>query len=74
VKPILLSVLTAPRSLRVHMICHLTALVLVGTGIAAANGSIVRAGALAGVVGALGFATFAVRVGWKLRQHLKPTH
>lgn len=70
VKPILVSVLTARRPLRVHLIGHLTALVLVAIGIVTADGLIVRAGAVAGLAGALGFAVFAGRMGWTLWRHL----
>jgi hypothetical protein len=69
-KTILVSVLTAGLPLRVHMICHLTALVLVSIGIITAESVFVRAGALAGLVGALGFAVFAGRMAWKFWWHL----
>jgi hypothetical protein len=69
-KPILLSVLTARRPLRIHLIGHLTGLVLVATGIVFENGLVVRMGAVAGLLGALGFAVFAGRIGWKLWRHL----
>jgi hypothetical protein len=70
-KPILMATLIAARPLRIHMIGHMTALVLVSLGILAGNGSIIRVGALAGAIGAIGFAFFAGRMGWILMCNLR---
>ena len=72
-KPILVSALTAEQPLRVHLVCHLIALALVVAGLLAARPLLVLAGAVAGCVGALGFATFAVLLGRRLTHHLSAT-
>lgn len=69
-KPILVSVLTPARPLRLHLIGHLAALASVGAGLVFGSELAVRIGALAGVVGALGFAAFAGKMGWRLWRHL----
>ena len=54
------SALTAARPLAIHFVCHLAALALVAFAVAAGSPLAVRAGALAGTVGALGFGAFFV--------------
>ncbi len=66
-KPLLLSDLTAQTPLRVHAVCHLSALGLISLGIVANRGAIVATGAGVGLVGAIAFAVFAVLVVVRLR-------
>ena len=70
VKPILLSVLTADRPLRVHMVCHGAALALIAGGIVSGEVVAIRLGAAIGLVGALAFGWFAGRLWATLRRHL----
>jgi len=60
--PPLLSELTADGPLKVHAVCHFAGLALCLSGIVADLGLIVRAGAAIGLIGALGFAVFAITV------------
>ncbi|MDR3441280.1 hypothetical protein [Telmatospirillum sp.] len=68
-KPILVSSLTPARPLRVHMIGHLGAVLLVAVGLACDSGLAVRLGAFSGLIGSLGFATFFANMIWKLWRH-----
>jgi hypothetical protein len=70
IKPVLVSALTADRPLRLHLICHCTALALVAAGILSGETLLVRIGAAAGLIGALSFASFAVLLWRRMRQHL----
>lgn len=60
--PPLLSRLTPHRLLGFHAVCHFTALALVSLGIALGQGSVVLAGALAGLAGSLAFLWFGLEV------------
>lgn len=60
--PLLLSDLTAQGPLRVHAICHLSALALVSLGIVANLTILVQVGAATGMAGAIAFAVFAINV------------
>ncbi len=70
VTPVLVSNLTADKLLRVHLVAHLAALALVAAGIVTGIGVLVLVGALAGLVGAVAFAVFAVEVWRRLNRHL----
>lgn len=70
VKPVLVSKLTAERPLRVHLVCHCTALAVVSGGIVSGQDMVVRLGGAIGLVGALAFATFAGLAWRNLHQHL----
>lgn len=69
-KPALVSALTAETPLKIHAVCHFAALALVTLGIILGTGWLVRLGALAGLVGALSFAVFAVGLRQRLNVHL----
>jgi hypothetical protein len=69
VKPPRLSELADERWLTGHAVCHAAALLLVGGGILFDVGDAVRAGALAGVTGALAFAWFAFSVARSFRAY-----
>jgi hypothetical protein len=60
--PLLLSDLTAETPLRVHAICHLSALGLVSLGIVLNLTILVQFGAATGMAGAIAFAVFAINV------------
>jgi hypothetical protein len=64
VKPPRPSELAPERSLRVHALLHALALALVGTGIATQTALPVRLGGIAGLLGALIYAGFALRIWW----------
>ena len=70
-KPVLVSALTANRPLRVHLVCHCLALILVSAGLASAQPALIRAGAVVGFIGAAAFLLFAVLVWRRLSLHLK---
>lgn len=65
--PPLVSALTPETPARIHVACHLAAVALLLTGIAADSGWIVRAGALTGLFGSGAFAVFFAGVLWRLR-------
>ena len=60
--PLLLSDLTAEGPLRLHAVCHLSALVLASIGILLDLTVLVQIGAASGMVGAIAFAGFAFNV------------
>jgi hypothetical protein len=60
--PPLLSELAASRSLRVHAVCHCSALSVLAASILADTSALARLGAAIGLVGALAFAWFAADV------------
>ena len=66
--PPLLSDLTAEGPLMLHAVCHFSAVTLCGIGIVADQSLLIRIGSALGVVGAAGFATFAIIVALKVRQ------
>ena len=68
-KPALLSGLTARRPLDLHAGLHGLALLLVTAGIVAGSPLLVRAGAAAGLAGAVAFAAFAVELARRYRAH-----
>lgn len=70
VKPILVSVLTADKPLRLHLLAHLAAIVVVAAGLAGQWIMLVRLGAGLGLLGALSYAAFAAHVGLTLRKHI----
>lgn len=72
VKPALVSALTADRPLRLHLICHCTALMLVSGGLLSQLPLLVRLGGGAGLVGAISYAVFVALVVIRLRKHLNP--
>ncbi len=61
-RPALQSDLTLQAPLRLHLICHILALVLISTGLAFSVSPLVLAGAFAGFLGSLGFVWFAIFV------------
>jgi hypothetical protein len=61
-RPPLLSEIGPQRPLAIHAACHVTALVLVGAGIAAGRAVLVQLGAAIGFAGALAFLWFAATV------------
>ena len=65
--PPLLSELTADTPLKIHAICHITALVLCSIGIVTENISLVTTGATSGLIGAVSFTVFAALVIRKLK-------
>lgn len=72
-KPALVSTLTAAWPLKVHFWCHYAALAGVCVGIVADQPVLIRAGAVAGLAGALAFAVFAALLWQRLVNHLKDT-
>ena len=63
------SELTAQGPLKLHAICHFAALFCCGLGIVVDQGWIIQIGAAFGLIGAVGFAVFAVNVALKVRQN-----
>ena len=66
--PPLLSDLAGEGPLNLHASCHFPALVLCAAGILLDQPMLIRLGAALGVVGAAGFAVFALRIAAKLRR------
>ena len=66
-RPPLLSELTPENPLRVHLICHFTAILMCVTGIFINESLVLQGGAVFGLIGAVAFLTFATRVTLKLR-------
>jgi hypothetical protein len=69
-RPAAPSELTDERLLSVARYCHLTAVAVTGLGIAVDGGLLIRAGAAAGVVGAVAFLLFMVTVWRRTRAHM----
>lgn len=67
-KPPLLSELTAERPLMVHALCHCGAVALCATGIILEMPLFVQLSAIAGLVGAVAFATFAAYILLRVRR------
>jgi len=65
------SALTSERPLAVHRICHLGAVAAVGVGIATDLPIVIAAGAIAGTIGAVFFAWFALVVATRAKAHIK---
>ncbi|OIR02375.1 hypothetical protein GALL_155320 [mine drainage metagenome] len=72
VKPVLVSALTPDRTLRLHLILHVSALVLVSAGLAGQWALAVRLGAAGGAAGALVYLAFVTQVLWRLHRHCHP--
>ncbi len=72
-RPLAPTKLVDERALQVHLYGHLAGLGAVAAGTAVAVPELIIAGAVAGTVGALGFAWFALTVLQRTRRHLK-TH
>ncbi|MEP6969788.1 MAG: hypothetical protein ABJA49_05050 [Betaproteobacteria bacterium] len=62
------SALTHDGALRLHLICHICALVLLAGAFATGNHEVLFAAACLGAVGALAFATFFAVLLWRLRR------
>ena len=69
-KPVLVSTLTANRPLRIHLLCHGLALMLVAAGLIAKTQSLIQLGGTVGVVGGISFTTFAWLLWRRLSHHL----
>ena len=65
------SALTNEKPLTIHRICHLSAVAAVGIGIGIDAPSIITAGAIAGTIGAIFFAWFALTVATRAKAHVK---
>ncbi len=70
-RPALVSALTAETPLKIHLYCHLAALVAIAAGIVLDIGLLARLGAVAGLAGSISFAVFAVALWQRLDRHLK---
>jgi hypothetical protein len=66
------SAITAAGPLRVHLVCHVLALILVAGGIAGDNVLAVRLGATAGVAGAAAYAVFGGLIWWRMAPRRRP--
>lgn len=66
--PPLLSELTPEGPLKIHMICHFGAIALIGVGILLEKTLLVQGGAGLGLLGAIAFFVFAIRVTLKLKR------
>lgn len=62
--------LTPERPLQIHRWCHLTALVVVGAGMAAELPMAIRTGALVGALGAAAFGAFILMTCRRMRDHM----
>ena len=67
--PPLLSDLTAQTPLKIHAVCHFTALVLCSIGIVLEWSILIETGAIIGVIGSIAFLVFAAGVIVELKRH-----
>lgn len=63
--PPLMSELAGESPLKLHAVCHLSALIVCATGIVLDHALLMRAGAATGLIGAAGFAVFTLKIARK---------